>query len=174
MNTISDWVSILEASFLVYKLKPYHKNYNKRLVKNSKIYFTDTGLVCSLLGIRKPDELDYHFLKGNIFETFIVSEFIKGCYNSGEPYDLYFWRDNHKKELDLIVEYGNNRFGIEIKRGETIQENYFSGLKYWQNLSGTNTENMYLIYGGRDNSIRNNMNVIGWDSVYDKIIKNAI
>lgn len=173
-NTISDWVSILEASFLIYKLKPYHKNYNKRIVKNSKIYFTDTGLVCSLLGIRKPDELDYHFLKGNIFETFIVSEFIKGCYNSGEPYDLYFWRDNHKKELDLIVEYGNNRLGIEIKRSETIQEKYFSGLKYWKNLSETKTENMYLIYGGKDNSIRNNMNVIGWDSVFDEIIKNAI
>jgi predicted AAA+ superfamily ATPase len=173
-NTISDWISILEASFLIYKLKPYHKNYNKRLVKNSKIYFTDTGLVCSLLGIRKPDELDYHFLKGNVFETFVVSEFIKGCYNSGEPFDLYYWRDNHKKELDLIVEFGNNRFGIEIKRSETIHEKYFSGLKYWMNLSETSPNDMFLIYGGSENSIRNNMNVVGWDSIFDKIIKNAI
>ena len=173
-NTISDWISILEASFLIFKLKPYHKNYNKRLVKNSKIYFTDTGLVCSLLGIRKPDELDYHFLKGKIFETFVISEFIKGCYNSGESFDLYYWRDNHKKELDLIVEYGNNRFGIEIKRSETIHEKYFSGLKYWMNLSETSPNDMYLIYGGIENSIRNNMNVVGWDSIFDKIIKSAI
>ena len=89
-NTISEWVSILETSFLIYKLKTYHKNYNKHLLKNSKIYFTDTGLVCSLLGIRKSEELDYHFLKGNIFETFVFSEFIKSCYNTGENFDLYF------------------------------------------------------------------------------------
>jgi len=173
-NTVSEWISILEASFLIYKLKPYHKNYNKRLVKNSKIYFTDTGLVCSLLGIRKQEELDYHFLKGNIFETYVLSEFIKGCYNTGEKFELYYWRDNHKKEIDLIIDFGINKFGIEVKRSETIQEKYFSGLTYWKNLSNTESKNMYLIYGGTDNHIRNEMNVIGWDSIFEGIIKRAI
>lgn len=173
-NTISEWISILEASFLIYKLKPYHKNYNKRLVKNSKIYFTDTGLVCSLLGIRKAEELDYHFLKGNIFETFIISEFIKGCYNSGEKFDMYFWRDNHQKEIDLIVDYGIDIFGIEIKRSETIQEKYFAGLTYWMNLSETEPENMFLIYGGEDSYMRNNININGWNKIYEGIIKRTI
>jgi uncharacterized protein len=172
-NTISEWISILEASFLIYKLKPYHKNYNKRLVKNSKIYFTDTGLICSLLGIRKQEELDYHFLKGNIFETYVLSEFIKGCYNTGEKFDLYYWRDNHKKEIDLIIDFGINKFGIEIKRSETIQEKYFSGLTYWKNLSNTDSKNMFLIYGGTDNHVRNEMNVIGWDNIFEGIIKKA-
>ncbi|MCP4178722.1 MAG: ATP-binding protein [bacterium] len=173
-NTVSEWISILEASFLIFKLKPYHKNYNKRLVKNSKIYFTDTGLVCSLLGIRKSEELDYHFLKGNIFETFVLSEFIKGCYNTGEKIDLYFWRDNHKKEIDLIVDSGINKYGIEIKRSETIHEKYFSGLSYWKNLSNTESENMYLIYGGIDSYIRNEMNIISWDNIFEGIIRKVI
>jgi predicted AAA+ superfamily ATPase len=173
-NTIGEWISILEASFLIYKLKPYHKNYNKRLVKNSKIYFTDTGLVCSLLGIRKPEELDYHFLKGNLFETFVISEFIKYSYNTGEKFELYFWRDNHKKEIDLIVDYGMNKMGIEIKRSETVQEKYFSGLSYWKSLSGTESKNMHLIYGGTDNYIRNSMNVTGWDNIFEGIIKKVI
>ena len=173
-NTISEWVSILEASFLIYKLKPYHKNYNKRLVKNSKLYFTDTGLVCSLLGIRKPEELDYHFLKGSIFETFVFSEFIKSCYNTGEKFDLYFWRDNHKKEIDLIVDSGIKKFGIEIKRSETIQEKFFSSLSYWKNLSSTESEDMFLIYGGEKNYIQYGMNVVSWNNIFNGIIKKVI
>jgi uncharacterized protein len=173
-NTISEWISILEASFLIYKLKPYYKSYNKRLVKNSKIYFIDTGLVCSLLGIRRAEELDYHFLKGNIFETFVLSEFIKGCYNTGEKFDMYFWRDNHKKEIDLIIDYGIDKFGIGIKRSETIQEKYFSGLTYWMNLSETKSENMFLIYGGEDSYVRNNININGWSTIFKGIIQRAI
>jgi len=173
-NTISDWISILEASFLVYKLKPYHRNYNKRLVKNSKIYFTDTGLVCSLLGIRKSEELDYHFLRGNIFETLIISEFIKGCYNTGEKFDLFFWRDNHLKEIDLIVEHGISQFGIEIKSSATVQEKYFSGLKYWMNLSDGNPGDMFLIYGGDNSYVRNDMNVCSWSDTFENIMQRAI
>ena len=173
-NTINDWISILEASFLIYKLKPYHKNYNKRLVKNSKIFFTDSGLVCSLLGIRRSEELDYHFLRGNIFETFIVSEFIKGCYNTGEKFELFFWRDNHQKEIDLIVDYGINQFGIEIKSSATVHDKHFSGLQYWMNLSEKNPEDMFLLYGGDSSYLRNNMNVCAWQDTFEKIIRRAI
>ena len=90
----------MEASFIVYRLKPYYKNYNKRLVKKPKLYFTDTGLVCSLLGIKKKEELDYHFLKGGIFETFIINEVLKANYNIGERFEIFLLRDNHKKEID--------------------------------------------------------------------------
>ena len=173
-NTIKEWISVLEASFLINQLKPYHKNYNKRLVKNPKIYFTDTGLVCSLLGIRRKEELDYHHLKGNIFETYILNEFLKNCYNYGEKFELYFWRDNHKKEIDLIADFGQKQYGIEIKSGQTIQEKYFSGLKYWSNLTGKDTGLMYLIYGGNENYARNGMNVISWNNIYEGIIKKTI
>jgi predicted AAA+ superfamily ATPase len=83
-NTVNEWISVLETSYIIYKLLPFHKNYNKRLIKS-------------------PDELDLHYLKGNIFETFVISEILKLNYNSGDIYDIYFWRDNHRKEIDLIM-----------------------------------------------------------------------
>lgn len=172
--TIIEWISILETSFIIYRLKPFYNNYNKRLVKSPKIYFTDTGLVCSLLGIRKKEELDYHFLKGNIFQTFIINEVIKANYNIGEKYELYYWRDNHKKEIDLIIDFGIKKYGIEIKSSETVYENYFDGLKYWSELSKFDKENMYLIYGGKENQKRNEMNVVSWENIYDGIVKNSI
>ncbi|WP_319560281.1 ATP-binding protein [Marispirochaeta sp.] len=172
--TIMEWISILEASFIVYRLRPFYNNYNKRLVKSPKLYFTDTGLVCSLLGIRKKEELDYHFLKGSIFETFIINEVMKANYNQGEKYEIYFWRDNHKKEIDLIIDFGMKKYGIEIKSSETINEKYFDGLKYWNELTGIDKENMYLIYGGKENMVRNDMNVISWDNIFDGIIKDSI
>jgi uncharacterized protein len=173
-NTVKEWISILEASFIIYKMRPYHKNYNKRIVKNPKIYFTDTGLVCNLLGIRKTDEIDYHFLRGNIFETFVVNEFIKYNFNYGEKLQLYYWRDNHQKEMDLIVDFGKEHYGIEIKSSKTVQEKYFDSLKYWTKLSGDKSSSLFLVYGGNDNTIRNKMNVVSWKSIKEKIIMNAI
>ncbi len=159
-NTVKEWISVLEASFLIYRIPPYHKNYNKRLVKNPKIYFTDTGLVCNLLGIRKRDEIDYHFLKGNIFETFVVNEFIKYNFNYGEKLQLYYWRDNHQKKIDLIINFGTEHYVVEIKSSETVQEKYFDSLRYWIKLSGDKLSSMFLIYGGENNVVRNKMNVV--------------
>ena len=173
-NTGKEWISVLEASFLIYRIPPFHKNYNKRIVKNPKIYFTDTGLVCNLLGIRNKTDIDYHFLKGNIFETFVVTEFIKYNFNFGEKLHFYFWRDNHQKELDLIIDIGHKHFGVEIKSSETIQEKYFDGLKYWTNLSKSSPSDMFLIYGGKQNVVRNNMNIVSWEKIHDKIIRNAL
>ncbi|MGL1892777.1 MAG: ATP-binding protein [Spirochaetaceae bacterium] len=170
-NTIKEWISVLEASFLIYRLKPFHKNYNKRVVKNPKIYFTDTGLVCSLLGIRKKEDIDYHFLKGSLFETFIVNEFIKYNFNFGEKFDIYFWRDNHKKEIDLILDLGIEQLAFEIKSAKTVQEKFFDTLKYWEKLTSKDRSNIYLIYGGQENYIRENFNVVSWDNIYDGVIK---
>ena len=173
-NTILEWISVLEASFIVYRLKPYYKNYNKRLVKKPKLYFTDTGLVCSLLGIKKKEELDYHFLKGGIFETFIINEVLKSNYNIGGKFEIYYWRDNHKKEIDLIIDIGIKQFGIEIKSSGTVNEKYFDGLKYWKELTKINTGDLYLIYGGSENMIRNEMNVVSWNNIFDGIVKKTI
>lgn len=173
-NTIKEWISVLEASFLIYKLKPFHKNYNKRIVKNPKIYFTDTGLVCSLLGIRKKEDIDYHFLKGSLFETFVVNEFIKSNFNYGEKYDIYFWRDNHKKEIDLILDLGLKQYAFEVKSSKTVQEKFFDTLKYWENLTKNDRDNIYLIYGGNENYKRNNFNVLSWDNIFDGLIKDII
>ena len=172
--TIIDWVSILEASFIIHRIRPFYNNYNKRLVKSPKIYFTDTGLVCNLLGIRKKEELDYHFLKGNIFETFIINEVVKANYNVGEKFELYYWRDSHKKEIDLIIDHGLEKNGIEIKSSGTINEKYFDGLKYWSELTKIERRKMYLIYGGEENLIRNDMNVVSWKNIYDQVIAKSL
>ncbi len=173
-NTVLEWISVLETSFIVYRIKPYHKNYNKRLVKTPKIYFTDTGLVCSLLGIRNKEELDYHFMKGNIFETFIMNEILKINYNFAEKYEMYYWRDNHKKEIDLIIDFGIKQYGIEIKSSNTISEKYFSGLKYWKSLTDIESNNLYLIYGGEENVTRNEMNVLSWNNIFDGMLRSSI
>lgn len=172
-NTVKEWISILEASFIIYRIRPYHKNFKKRIVKNPKIYFSDTGLVCNLLGIRKIDEIDYHFLKGNIFETFVVNEFMKYNYNYGEKLQLFFWRDNHQKEMDLIVDLGTEHYGVEIKSSKTIHEKFFDGLKYWIKLTGEKSSSMFLVYGGEDNVVRNKMNVVSWKSITEKILMDA-
>lgn len=173
-NTVLEWISVLETSFIVYRIKPYHKNYNKRLVKTPKIYFTDTGLVCSLLGIRNKEELDYHFMKGNIFETFIMNEILKINYNFAEKYEMYYWRDNHKKEIDLIIDFGIKQYGIEIKSSNTISEKYFDGLKYWKSITEFKSENLFLIYGGEENMIRNDMNVLSWNNIFDGMLRSSI
>ena len=173
-GTIREWVSVLEASFLVFRLPPYHKNYNKRIVKNPKIYFTDTGLVCSLLGIRDKNELDYHFMRGALFETFVVNELLKNNFNYGEKYGLYFWRDNHQKEMDVVIEAGARQYGVEITSGHTVQEKHFAGLKYWRNLVQNDATNVYLVYGGDGSYTRNDMSVVGWRDIHEEVVQYAI
>ena len=161
-KTVSSWMSILEASFIVYLLKPHHKNFNKRLVKQSKLYFYDTGLLCSLLDIQSPVQLNTHYLRGNIFESFVVMEYIKMRYHNGLVPNAFFWRDNTGHEIDLLLEEGENLKAIEIKSGETINSDFFKGLTYFGNLSRLSTEKLFLIYGGTKNYKRAAAKVLSW------------
>jgi len=165
-NTVKDWVSVLETSYIIFKLHPFYKNYKKRLIKSPKIYFYDTGLACYLLGIKNIENLNTHYLKGNIFETFIVSDFIKNNFNKGEDKNFYFWRDSHKKEIDLLIENGAIIKAIEIKSGRTIKNSFFDGLKYWNDLSKNNPENSYLIYSGDANYQKHLINIISWKKIF--------
>lgn len=120
-NTVRSWLSILETSFIAFLVHPYHKNFNKRLVKQPKLYFHDTGLACYLLGIKKESELQLHYSKGSLFENFIVTEILKTRLNKGEEPNLFFWRDHHGNEIDIIIEEGEKLIPIEIKSGKTVQ-----------------------------------------------------
>lgn len=162
-TTARDWISILEASFIVYLLQPHHKNFNKRVVKMPKIYFYDTGIVCSLLNIENKKQLSTYPLRGNIFETFIMSELLKQRFNKGRRSNLYFWRDKTGHEIDCIIESGDNLTPIEIKSGKTITSEMFKSIEYWKKISGKNKkEDSYLIYGGNNNQKRNGTNVLSW------------
>ncbi len=163
--TIQSWLSILEASYIIFFLQPYYKNYNKRLVKMPKLYFYDTGLVCSLLGIRNEEQLPFHFNYGSVFENFIINEFIKQDLNAGVIPSLYFWRDKTGKEIDLLIEKGNKHIPIEIKAAKTYSTDFFKNIIYWNKLSGGNSENSFVIYGGEENLETIGGHLISWNKM---------
>ncbi len=168
-KTAQSWLSILEASFIIYLLRPHYKNYKKRVVKMPKIYFYDTGLLCSLLGLTNEKQLKNHHLKGNIFESFVVSEFIKYQYNRGMEPNVYFWRNKTGNEIDLLIESPDKLTPIEIKLGQTITSDYFKGLNYYNNLSHGNPNDSCVIYGGELKQKRNSGNIFGWKYLGDSI-----
>lgn len=170
-RTAQSWLSILEASFIIYLLRPHYKNYNKRVIKMPKIYFYDTGLLCSLLGIADKKQLKGHYLKGNIFESFVVSEFIKYRYNQGGEPNVYFWRNKAGNEIDLLIEMADKLIPIEIKSGQTITSEYFKGLAYYNNLSHGSYKDSYVVYGGSEKQQRSKGNIFGWEYLHNSIGK---
>jgi predicted AAA+ superfamily ATPase len=150
-TTARQWLTILEASYIVFTLQPYHQNFNKRLIKMPKLYFYDTGLACTLLGLEKETQLEAHYLKGALFENLVILEVLKGRINQGLPPHLYFWRDRTGHEIDLIGEWGGRIHAIEIKYGATFQESYVKDLKFFMELCKQNPHmplSNYLIYRG--------------------------
>jgi predicted AAA+ superfamily ATPase len=150
-TTARQWLTILEASYIIFTLQPYHQNFNKRLMKMPKLYFYDTGLACTLLGIEKEIQLESHYLKGALFENLMILEILKARTNKGLPANLYFWRDRTGHEVDLIGEWGGGIHAIEIKLGATFQGDYIKNLRYFMKLcrnAPKEVVNGYLIYTG--------------------------
>ncbi|HAD03627.1 MAG TPA: AAA family ATPase, partial [Desulfuromonas sp.] len=161
-NTAKAWLSVLEASYLIFLLRPHHANFNKRLVKMPKLYFYDVGLASWLLGIRTPEQMATHPLRGALFETLVIAELMKSRLHRGERPQLYFWRDSNGNEVDVLAELGVGLMPIEIKSGKTIARDAFNGLDKWQALAGDAAVNPTLIYGGSDEYRRNGVQVCGW------------
>ncbi|MBF0119532.1 MAG: ATP-binding protein [Desulfobacterales bacterium] len=169
-NTAKSWMSILESSFIIFLLKPYYKNFNKRLVKNPKLYFYDTGVLCYLLGIDNPQNLAIHSQRGHIFETWGICELMKGIFNRRLSENIYFWRDNAGHEIDCIFDQeGGSFIPIEFKSGETLSLDSFKGLKHWYKISDTPPQNGFLVYAGSIDQIREYGKVLGWRSFSQKI-----
>jgi uncharacterized protein len=163
LKTIQSWIGILENSFVIYLLKPYHKNYNKTITKRPKIYFYDTGIVCSFLRITNTSQLESHPLKGSIFETMVVIDLVKRFFNRGMNPPLYYWRDKTGREIDLIIENSDTVISMEIKSGKTIHSDYFKNLIYWNKISNNN--HSLIIYAGEQEQNRSdNMSVINWQN----------
>ena len=145
-KTVEAWLSVLEASFVIFRLQPYHRNYNKRVVKMPKLYFYDTGLATNLLGIQKAEQLILHPFRGALFENMVIVELLKQRWNKAKPDNLYFWRDNAGHEMDVIMENAGEVKPVEIKSGKTITTAYFKGLLYWHHL--TDSTGGLVIYAG--------------------------
>lgn len=161
-GTARAWLSVLEASDLVFLLPPYHRNFGKRLVKTPKLYFVDVGLAAWLLGIRDSAVLAVHPMRGALFETLIVSEFLKARCNAGQPADLWFWRDNNGLEADLVFELGNRLQTVEIKSGHTPTTDYIRAGQKSARFAGAEALMPWLIHGGDESYERSGVRALGW------------
>lgn len=162
--TAASWMNVLEASYVVRRIAPYHRNFGKRLVKTPKLYFLDTGLAAWLLGIASESDMVNHYARGSLFETWAVTEALKWRAVRGDARPLYFWRDNIGNEVDLLLEQDGGFTLVEIKSGQTFQSNWLHALDTVQRHIGGATRNA-LIYGGDTDFERTDANVLGWRSL---------
>lgn len=160
--TAREWLTVLEASYVLMLLKPYHKNFGKRLVKTPKLYFLDVGLAAWLLGIRDAGSMGIHAQRGVLFETWVVSEFVKRGLNMGITPELFFWRDSAGNEVDLVYETSDGLQGVEIKSGATFAPDWLGGLKKWQSLPGNQALKPQVVYGGKQTQARETADLVGW------------
>ena len=147
-TTIRHWISILEASFLLFKLPPYFENFGKRIIKSPKYYFTDVGLLCYLLGIREPEQITRDPLVGQIFENLVVIECLKNRYNQGRMADLYYFRDSNGNEVDLLIQAGRELHTVEIKSAATFKMDRLKGIQRFKKLS-KQVASSHLVYAGK-------------------------
>lgn len=161
-NTAAAWVSVLEASYIVFLLRPHFNNYNKRMVKAPKLYFIDNGIAAWLLGIRTEDQLSFHAQRGALFENMVVTEFLKSRFNEGRQADIYFWRDSKGLEIDLLLEDGGNLTPVEIKSGQTVASDFMTSLRKWCELSGIADRPALLVYGGTSSFANGNISIVPW------------
>lgn len=161
-KTVKNWISILELSYIIFLIPPYFRNFGKRLVKTPKLYFYDTGLICSLLGITDYEQIFTHYLKGSLFENMIIADIKKNLFNMGLYHELYFWRDNTGNEIDCVYEAGNKIKIIEIKSTHTFEKRLIKNLNWFKEISSELKTQSYLVLGGDYENMINDIVITGW------------
>jgi predicted AAA+ superfamily ATPase len=159
-GTVQNWLSVLETSFIIYRLNPYYRNFNKRITKSPKLYFYDTGLACSLLRINDRASLDTYYQKGSLFENLVINEISKYYFNQGKRPPIYYWRDSKNNELDLMIDLAGKIIPIEIKSSETYHSRFFETIKWFQEKIDFPMEKSTVIYGGDHD----------WETEYGKLL----
>ena len=163
--TAKAWISVLETSYILYQLQPFHSNINKRMTKNSKLYFYDTGLVCFLLKINDAASLKTSAYKGSLFENFIINEYIKQQYHQHLLLDFWFWRDAVGHEVDFIWQNTEKLNLVEIKASETIIPDMFKGLSYMKKFMPDLIESKTIVHTGLFNQNRTAGEVLSWKKI---------
>jgi predicted AAA+ superfamily ATPase len=166
--TAKSWLSVLETSYIVYQLQPYHTNMNKRITKSSKLYFYDTGLLCFLLKIKDAAHLKTSPYKGSLFENYIINEYLKQNYHQNLLRDYWFWRDAVGHEVDLIWQDTEKLNVVEIKASQTIMPSMFKGLNYFEKLVPELIESKTLVHTGLFNQERTAGKVLSWKGVFNQ------
>ncbi|KIX85257.1 hypothetical protein J120_02995 [candidate division TM6 bacterium JCVI TM6SC1] len=166
VRTAQHWLSILQASYIVFLLQPHFQNFNKRMIKTPKLYFYDTGLACSLLGITTLEQLDTYYMRGNIFESLMISEICKHYYNIKQrPDHVYFWRDKTGNEIDCLIEQPNTLIPVEIKSGTTVSKSFFDPLIKWSDISNNQYPQGYVLYAGDKNHEYKEGTLVSWNNI---------
>ena len=164
LNTVKSWLSLLEASYILYFIRPYSGNVNRRMIKSPKLYFYDTGLACSLLNIEQEQQLKTFYLRGNLFENFVFSELIKARFNAGLPANFYFLRDSKGVEVDCVVEQPEGLRMIEIKSSETLSADHIKNMLLLRKLFPKTQD--YVIYAGQEESVYHDVKFVNWQNIY--------
>ena len=162
VDTCRRWLSVLETSFILFRLPPHFRNFKKRMVKSPKIFFYDTGLACYLLGIREPGMLPTHPLRGALFENYVMAESAKAFAHHRQQRDMHFWRDRTEREIDLLLSNAEDFYAFEIKSGQTVASDAFRNLTKWSELADQPLERSTLVYGGDQAYERNGVAVRPW------------
>jgi predicted AAA+ superfamily ATPase len=168
-NTVRAWLSVLEASFVLFRLPRWHRNLRKRAVKTPKVHFVDSGLVCYLLGIRTAQQLELHPLRGAIFECWVASEVLKSRMHRGLSPDLFHLREDRGLELDLIVDAGETVYGVEVKSAATMVSDFVQNLSAFARLVAAKEPHVKaiprLVYGGDVHEERSSVQIVPWDRI---------
>jgi predicted AAA+ superfamily ATPase len=165
-HTVNNWLSVLEASYLIFRLQPFYQNIGKRLVKAPKIYFYDTAIICFLLGIETLEQLKTHPLRGAIFENYVVLEFLKNRYNAGKTNNLFFYRDKSQCEIDILQQFGCQYNAYEVNSSTTFHSEFTGNPNYLKKLLGDTLVKRQVIYDGdtgldtSENGIMNFRNIV--------------
>ena len=163
--TAEAWLSVLQASFLVFLVRPHFTNVSKRLIKSPKLYFCDPGLAAWLMGIREPAQVASHPLRGGLFENWVITELLKEQAARGEEPRVYFWRDKEGYEVDAVVEAGGTLHAIEIKSGQTVASDFFDHLDFWSGQMKGRRVKPWLVYGGESAQRRERATVVPWAGI---------
>lgn len=163
--TAKSWLSVLESSYIIFLLQPYHHNYNKRISKSPKLYFYDTGLLSYLLKIKNSDDIFTNIYKGNLFENYIIAELVKQNARNNLMRDYYFWRDVQNHEVDLLWQENHFVNIVKIKATKTISQDMFKGIVYFNNLAKNSIKSSTLVHTGTFTQKRTLANVLSWNAI---------
>ena len=159
-TTARKWLSILEASYILFQLRPWHANISKRLIKSPKIYFWDVGLASYLLGLEEETQVARDPLRGNLFENMVIADVFKQYMHRGIRPRISFFRDSTGNEVDVVIERGNDLFLVEIKSGQTVTGDYFKGLNQVGSILGDRVKGRAVVYGGQTGQRRSDCTVL--------------
>ncbi len=172
-TTVSTWIDLLEMSFIIFKVRPYYKNFNKRITKHSKIYFYDPGLVCHLLEISSGEHAKMHSARGTIFEGYIISEIVKNQVSTGKIVpSVYFWKNNNGFEVDLLIEIADKIKAIEIKSSSTFTKDFLKPTNKWKKLVGSELDSSeYVVYSGKESFEIANTHVLSYRELEKHLVE---